>query len=250
MSVDPSAAATFSAATQDVVNGNLAMAILVSLLGGLVSFFSPCILPLVPAYVGYVAGSHQTSPKRVDSVAGVSLFILGFSSVFISTGAAFGYVGNEVLAYQGVISRLMGFFVIVAGVFYAELLPIRQREYRIALSPRLGFVGAPLLGLTFGLGWIPCTGPVLAAVNSLALNEGSAGRGAVLSAAYCAGIGFPFMVASVAFQGAIKFFKKTQKHSRQIKRFGGALLVVTGILLIFGLWQNAASWFQNGAANL
>jgi cytochrome c-type biogenesis protein len=215
-----SAATTF----QHAAGGSLLLAIPVAALAGLVSFLSPCVLPLVPAYLSYVTGLsaadlavEQQRPRVSDGpgtavaveampraqrhggrvLLGSSLFVLGFSSVFILFGAFFGAVGAHLDQHAVFVDRIAGVVAVAMGAAFIGLLPVAQREWRFNRLPTLGIIGAPLVGLAFGVGWTPCTGPTLGVVLGLASdpNTATAGRGALLTTAYCIGLGLPFIVA-------------------------------------------------------
>ncbi|MBT2397029.1 cytochrome c biogenesis CcdA family protein [Streptomyces sp. ISL-100] len=224
-----------------VLSGALILALPIAVAAGLVSFFSPCVLPLVPGYLSYVTGISGTDlaeAKRGRMVVGASLFVLGFTAVFVSTGALFGYFGNTLQEYQQTLSRVLGGLMILMGVFFMGLLPwITQREFRIHKRPTAGLAGAPVLGALFGIGWAPCTGPTLGAVQTLAFNEASAGRGAILTVAYCLGLGVPFVLAAMAFRRALGAFAWVKKHYVWVMRIGGLMMIVTGLLLVTGIWN-------------
>ncbi len=223
-----------------VLEGSLALAVPVAVLAGLVSFLSPCVLPLVPGYLSYVTGMAGTDLDRVRKgrvVAGATLFVLGFTAVFVSFGALFGGLGGLLLAHGDVITRVLGVVTVVLGLAFLGILPGLQREWRVHRRPAVGLAGAPVLGIVFGLGWTPCIGPTLAAVQTLALSSASAGRGALLTAAYCAGLGLPFLAAAVAYRRALAAFGWVRRHSLWVVRLGGVLLVVLGFLLTTGLWD-------------
>ncbi|KPC84188.1 MULTISPECIES: cytochrome c biogenesis CcdA family protein [Streptomyces] len=224
-----------------VFNGALLVALPIALLGGLVSFFSPCVLPLVPGYLSYVTGVSGTDlaqGRRGRTVTGASLFVLGFTAVFVSGGALFGYFGQTLQDYSGILSKVLGVLMILMGVFFMGLMPwMTQREFRIHKRPVTGLAGAPLLGALFGIGWTPCLGPTLSAVSMLAVDQGTAGRGAVLSVAYCIGLGVPFVLAAVAFRKALGAFGWVKRHYAWVMRIGGGMMIVTGILLLTGAWD-------------
>lgn len=231
-----------------VSSGSLWLALPIAFTAGVVAFLSPCVLPLAPGYLSYVTGLTGAelagSRRRGTVLAGSLLFVLGFSVVFISYGVFFGGVGATLLRYTEVISRVLGVFVIALGLAFMGVIPGFQREFRIHRLPRWGVAGAPVLGVLFGLGWTPCIGPTLAAVQTLAFTEASALRGAVLSFAYCLGLGLPFVVLAVAFSrlaGAVSFLRR---HSLVIMRVGGVLLVVVGVLLVTGLWNDLTVWLR------
>ncbi|MEU0334025.1 cytochrome c biogenesis protein CcdA [Streptomyces sp. NPDC006193] len=226
---------------QTVMHGALPVALPIALLAGLVSFFSPCVLPLVPGYLSYVtgvAGTDLAEAGRGRMVAGASLFVLGFSAVFVSTGALFGYFGSHLIEYQGPLSKVLGLLMIVMGVFFMGLLPwFTMREFRFHRRPTGGLVGAPLLGALFGVGWTPCMGPTLSSVNILSLNESSAARGSLLMIVYCLGLGVPFLLTAIAFRKALGAFAWVKRHHVWVMRIGGSMMILTGALLLTGAWS-------------
>lgn len=173
--------AAVTGGNETVFSGALIVALPIALLGGLVSFFSPCVLPLVPGYLSYVtgvSGADLAERRRGRTVAGASLFVLGFTVVFVSGGALFGFFGQTLQEYSGTLSKVLGVLMILMGIFFMGLMPwMTQREFRIHKRPVTGLVGAPLLGALFGIGWTPCLGPTLASVNALAFEQATAGRG-------------------------------------------------------------------------
>jgi cytochrome c-type biogenesis protein len=172
-------------------------------------------------------------------VAGTLLFIAGFSAVFVSYGALFGGLGATLLEHQDVLTRVLGAVVIVLGLGFVGAIPALQREARVHHRPIRGLWGAPLLGVLFGLGWTPCIGPTLAAVQSLAFTEASAARGALLSVAYCVGLGLPFLVVGVAMERGLGAMAWARRHARTIQVIGGACLIVLGLVMVTGLWGTA-----------
>ncbi|MGW1465668.1 cytochrome c biogenesis CcdA family protein [Streptomyces sp. NPDC002308] len=238
---------------ETVVNGALLAAVPIALLGGLVSFFSPCVLPLVPGYLSYVTGISGTdlaNARRGRIVGGASLFVLGFTAVFVSGGALFGYFGGNLQEHSEALQRVLGVLMILMGVFFMGLMPwMTQREFRIHRRPVTGLLGAPLLGALFGIGWTPCLGPTLSAVSMLAFDQGTAERGALLTVAYCLGLGVPFVLAAVAFRKALGAFGWVKRHYAWVMRIGGVMMIATGILLLTGLWatfmQDVQGW-SNG----
>ncbi|MFD5729527.1 cytochrome c biogenesis CcdA family protein [Streptomyces sp. NPDC048567] len=231
-----------------VLNGALLVALPIALLGGLVSFFSPCVLPLVPGYLSYVtgvSGADLAEARRGRMVAGASLFVAGFTAVFVSGGALFGFFGDTLQANSGPLTKVLGVLMILMGVFFMGLMPwMTQREFRIHRKPVTGLVGAPLLGALFGIGWTPCLGPTLSSVSILAMNQGTAGRGAILTVAYCLGLGIPFVLAAVAFRKALGAFGWVKRHYAWVMRIGGGMMIVTGLLLLTGAWGSMMQELQ------
>ena len=266
-----------------VTDGSLWLAALVAALVGLISFASPCCLPLVPGYVGYIAGlagsdvagdaaprgssdSTRTSqptgarvgvatattlPRTAEGgggrgrlLAGSLLFVLGFSAVFVSFGALFGGLGRLLLIWAPVLTRVAGVVTIVMGLAFLGALPWLQRERRLRHRPTGGLAGAPVLGVVFGLGWTPCLGPTLAAVNSLAYAEASALRGAILGLAYCLGLGIPFVALALGARRAVRMSGWARRHARTVMRAGGGLLVLLGVLLLTGWWDALMFWLR------
>jgi cytochrome c-type biogenesis protein len=221
-----------------IANGQFLIAVPIAILAGLVSFASPCILPLVPGYIAYVGGiagsDNKRSRRRV--VGGVSLFILGFATVFIAYGAAFGSLGSWLIRWQDPITRVMGVLLMAMGALFIGALPRFQRSFRLPVSPKVGLAGAPLLGIVFGLGWTPCLGPTLAAISALSLGSATIARGTALAAFYCLGLGIPFLLVALGFQWASGGIGWLKKHIRAINVAGGAALVVIGLLMVSGLW--------------
>ncbi|MEZ0069164.1 cytochrome c-type biogenesis protein [Streptacidiphilus sp. MAP12-20] len=244
-----------------VLHGALLLAIPIALLAGMVSFFSPCVLPLVPGYLSYVTGfsaadlSDAEGRRRGRMALGALLFVLGFTAVFVSFGAFFGYFGNTLAQHQSMITRVSGVLVILMGLAFMGFLPgFTQRELRSHRKPVMGLVGAPFLGVVFGLGWAPCIGPTLAAVNTLSFNEASAGRGALLTVAYCLGLGLPFIVAALAFRRTLSAFSWIKRNNQWVMRIGGAMLVLVGLLLVTGAWDQITTqlkyWFPNNSVGI
>lgn len=232
-----------------VLNGALLLALPLALLAGLVSFFSPCVLPLVPGYLSYVTGvggADLAEARRGRMLGGASLFVLGFTAVFVSTGALFGYFGETLAENKDLISRVLGGLVIVLGLFFMGAIPgLTMREFRFHKKPTAGLVGAPLLGVLFGVGWTPCMGPTLAAVNTLSLDQATAGRGALLTVVFCLGLGLPFIATALAFRKALGAFGWVKKHYAWVMRIGGGMLILTGLLLVTGMWSSIVSDMQS-----
>ncbi|MGA5422834.1 cytochrome c biogenesis CcdA family protein [Streptomyces lavendulocolor] len=237
---------------ETVFSGALLLALPVAVLGGLVSFFSPCVLPLVPGYLSYVTGVTGTDlaeARRGRMAAGAALFVVGFSTVFVSGGALFGYFGWTLQAHRETLTTVLGVLMVLMGVFFLGLMPwFTQREFRFHKRPVSGLAGAPLLGALFGIGWTPCIGPTLASVQALAASEASAGRGALLTVAYCLGLGVPFVLAAVAFRKALGAFSWVKRHYAWVMRTGGGMMILTGLLLLTGAWDTLVQEMQGWSA--
>jgi cytochrome c-type biogenesis protein len=249
-SLDPQTFTTAADVTSTVTSGALLLALPIAVVGGLVSFFSPCVLPLVPGYLSYVTGVTGTDladARRGRMAGGAALFVAGFTVVFVSGGALFGFFGATLQGHQVAISRVLGGLMVLMGLFFMGKMPfLTQREFRFHKRPVSGLSGAPLLGALFGVGWTPCLGPTLSAVQGLAFNQASAGRGAVLTVAYCLGLGVPFVLAAIAFRKALGAFGWVKQHYTWVMRIGGVMMIATGVLLLTGLWaelvQQTQSW--------
>ena len=287
---------TFKDAVSD---GPLLVAMAVSVLAGLISFFSPCVLPLVPGYLSYVAGlagtradtsppesqsvavsvktakpakpaepavsqsvavsvktATEATPRDVETavrrpppprgrmVAGALLFVLGFTVVFTSFGAVFGGLGRVLLDHQRVITIVLGAITILMGLAFLGWIPLLSRQWRSSRLPRAGLAGAPLLGVVFGLGWTPCLGPTLGAINSLAFTEASAARGALLGFTYCLGLGVPFVLTALGAGRALRVSDFARRHAGTVMKVGGVFLVLIGVLLVTGAWDLTMNWLR------
>ncbi len=215
------------------MDGALLVAFPIAIIAGLISFLSPCVLPLVPGYLSYAAGM---SKSRGRVLLGSILFILGFSVLFISYGALFGGLGSKILNHQSVITRVLGVFTIALGQVFMGKFPMMP-TYRPKISTVGGLVGAPLLGFLFGIGWTPCIGPALAAVETLAFEQASAWRGAILSLGYCIGLGIPFILSGLFLDKSERLRKFISKRGNVITNIGGVLMIIIGLLQVFGFWN-------------
>ena len=231
-----------------VTSGSLVLAFPVAAAAGLVSFLSPCVLPLVPGYLSYVTGMSGVdlaTQRRGRLLLGVVLFVLGFTIVFVSAGLAFGGFGALLQRHTMVLTRVLGAITIVLGLAFMGFVPGLQRTVTSSRLPAAGLAGAPLLGMLFGLGWTPCIGPTLAAVQAMAYSEASATRGALLSFAYCLGLGVPFLLSALAYRRALSAFGFVKRHYQAVIRVGGGMLVAIGLLLVTGAWTDLTIKMQS-----
>jgi cytochrome c-type biogenesis protein len=233
--------------SQQAASGSLLLAVPVALLAGLVSFFSPCVIPLLPGYLSYatgLSGADLEQARRGRMLLGSLLFVLGFSVVFVALGTLSGAVGSWLVTWRRELTVMLGVLVIALGLAFAGLVPLLQRDWRVHRVPAVGLAAAPVLGFLFGLGWTPCIGPTLAAITTLSINEATAGRGALLSAIYALGLGLPFVVAGLAYRRALGAFGWVRRHQVWVTRAGGLMLVGVGVLLVTGWWDQAVTWLQ------
>ena len=233
-----------------ILDGSLIAALPVALLAGLVSFASPCVLPLIPGYLGYITGltgADLREQRRGRIFWGVLLFVLGFSLVFVVMSVVLAQLGAFAwFRGQEWIMVVLGILVMVMGVVFLGGLSWFQRDRKIERRPPPGLWGAPVLGMTFGLGWAPCIGPTFAAVQALAYVDGaSTGKAVVLTTAYCLGLGVPFILIALAMRrgmGAMSFFRR---HRLTLQRVGGVVLVLIGLAMATGVWSALVSWIQS-----
>lgn len=242
-----------NAFAQIVQDGSLLIAVPVAILAGLVSFLSPCVLPLVPGYLGYVtglSGADLAEQKRGRMAMGIALFILGFTAVFVLAGVVFSQIAGWMTFKGAWVTQILGIIVILMGVVFMGGFSFMQRDAKIHRKPPAGLWGAPVLGVTFGLGWAPCIGPTLAAVLAMSVGPGAnVGKGALLTFFYCMGLGLPFLFIALGLRrgmGTMQFFRR---HQVAVMRFGGGMLILLGILMATGLWGNWVTqlqdWFTN-----
>jgi cytochrome c-type biogenesis protein len=235
-------------------SGPLVIAVGVAALAGLVSFLSPCILPLVPGYLSYVTGMagadmddalhRPTNSARGRIVLGTSGFIAGFTAVFVLTSVALAGVGRALIQHQRTLQVVVGLVIIVLGLAFLGLVPGAYRELRIQRLPAAGLASAPVLGAVFGLSWIPCVGPTLGAVLSLSAIQGTTGRAVTLTVAYCLGLGLPFLIFGLGFRKLIGLHQAVRRNSMWVTRLGGAMLILVGLALATGAWDAFVTWLK------
>jgi cytochrome c-type biogenesis protein len=233
----------------DLATGSLLVAAFVALAAGFVSFASPCVLPLVPGFLGYVSGLSDESLEsrsRGRLVLGALLFVLGFTAVFLVIAAAVSAVGLAFIEHRSLLMKVGGAIVIVMGILFLGV----GGSYAAQLSwrPRAGFAGAPLLGAAFAVGWSPCTGPTLAAIQAMAapLSAESAtiSRGLLLAGIYALGLGLPFILMAALWERAGRASAWLRRHRRAINVLGGVMLILVGVLMVSGLWESLVTWLQ------
>ena len=238
-------------------SGALWIAIPVAMLAGLVSFLSPCVLPLVPGYLGFLGGAVAPRQPAVTAdaqsrtatrtttrgrlVLGVLLFILGFSLVFVAITALGGVASVFLLEWGELITRILGVVIIVMGLVFLGLFGFAQRELRFHVDSKAGIIGAPLLGIALGIGWAPCLGPTLTAIFALSFNAGDPVRAGFLGLAYSLGLGIPFLLVALGFGWATKAIGFLRRHIRVVNVIGGVLLILLGVLMVTGLWTDIMS---------
>lgn len=248
--------------TDVAISGPLLVAFALALAAGAVSFASPCCLPLVPGYVGYLAGlvgseaptSKPGEPARAGRwrVAGAALlFVAGFTVVFTAGALAVLGLSDLLITNELLLQRLGGIVTIAMGLVFLGFVPALQRDIRVHRTPRGGLAAAPLLGAVYGLGWTPCLGPTLAGVIALASGTqigSTTARGLVLVLAYCAGLGIPFVLIALGTRWAVRTTDWMRRHLRSLQKAGGAMLLVLGGLLLTGLWGEFVAWLRGPIA--
>lgn len=235
-------------------SGTLWLAIPVAMLAGLISFLSPCVLPLVPGYLGFLGGAvsgrpstgsgaqgDQGAPGRRQLVFGVLLFVLGFSIVFVGITALGGVANVFLIRWGDLITRILGAVIVLMGLVFLGFFGFAQREFRFHVDAKYGVIGAPLLGIALGVGWAPCMGPTLAAIFALSFNAGDPVRAGFLGLAYSLGLGIPFLLVALGFGWATKTIGFLRRHIRVVNIIGGVLLIVLGVLMLTGLWTDIMS---------
>jgi cytochrome c-type biogenesis protein len=270
--------------TELVADGSLFVAIPIAILAGLISFLSPCVLPLVPGYLGFIGGavtarpeSRRTAPSApaaamTDSaqaaapaatdvaeppaptrgrlLLGVVLFIAGFTLVFVSVAMLGGTLGQFFIEYADLITRVLGVVIIAMGLVFIGVFGLAQRIARPQVRGNLGLVGAPLLGIALGIGWAPCIGPTLAVILTMAFDSGSAARAATLGLAYSLGLGIPFILLTLGFGWATRSVSFVRRHIRVVNLIGGLLLIVLGVLMVTGVWTRIMAQLQGVFASV
>lgn len=230
-------------------SGSLVVAVPVALLAGLVSFFSPCVIPLLPGYLSYatgLSGADLEHGRRGRMLLGSVLFVLGFSVVFVLWGSLFGSLGQQLTIHKREITVVLGALVILLGLAFVGMVPFLQRDVRVHKVPAVGLAAAPFLGFLFGLGWTPCIGPTLGAILTLTVSDdqATAARGATLAGIYALGLGIPFIVAGLAYRRALGAFAFVRRHQLWVVRAGGLMLVGVGLLMVTGWWDWVVTWVQ------
>ena len=223
-----------------------------ALIAGLVSFLSPCVLPLVPPYLVFLAGTslerladREPEPRvKRETVAAAVLFVLGFATVFVALGASASVIGALIRAYSGPLAIVAGVFIIIMGLHFLGLTPIAllHRQKRLEVAKPVGLWGAYVIGLAFASGWTPCIGPILAAILAVAASEQTVARGAGLLAIYSLGLGIPFIIAAFAVEPFAAFLARFKTYLHRVEQAMGALLVLTGIAFLTGSLNQMSVW--------
>ncbi len=231
--------------------GSLAVAVPVAVIAGLVSFFSPCVIPLLPGYLSYATGlsgadlaAGEAGRRRGRMLAGSLLFVLGFAVVFVFAGTAFGGLAGRLQQWQDTITVVLGAGLVLLGLVFAGVVPWFQREWRIHRVPAVGIGAAPLIGALFAIGWTPCIGPTFGVILNLTYPGGNAARGGLLALCYAIGLGLPFVIAAVAYERTLGALRWVRRHQVWVMRIGGFMLVVVGLLMLTGSWDHLVQWVQ------
>ena len=225
---------------------------LAAFLAGIVSFLSPCVLPLVPPYLVYLAGTSlerlagaEPEPQvKRETILAALLFVAGFSTVFVAFGASASAIGKLVLAYSNELTVVAGLVIIVMGLHFLGLTPIAflMQEKRLAMAKPVGLWGAYVMGLAFAFGWTPCIGPILATILAIAATKATVAKGAGLLALYSAGLGIPFLIAALAIEPFAAFLARFKRHLGVVEKTMGGLLVLTGIAFLAGWVSDVGFW--------
>lgn len=238
--------------TEQAAAGSLGLAVPVALIAGLVSFFSPCVLPLLPGYLSYATGlsgadlaGGEAGNRRGRMVFGSLLFVLGFAVVFVFAGTAFGGFAGRFQQWENTITLVLGFLLIVLGLVFAGMVPWLQRDFRMHKIPAVGLGAAPLIGAMFAIGWTPCIGPTFGVILNLTYADGAtAARGGLLALCYALGLGLPFVLVAVFYNRTIGALRWVRRHQVVVMRTGGFFLVLIGVLMVTGWWDHVVQWAQ------
>lgn len=238
--------------TEQAAAGSLGLAVPVALIAGLVSFFSPCVLPLLPGYLSYATGlsgadlaSGEAGQRRGRMVLGSLLFVLGFAVVFVFAGTAFGGFAGQLQRWENTITLVLGILLIVLGLVFAGVVPWLQRDFRMHKIPAVGLGAAPIIGAMFAIGWTPCIGPTFGVILNLTYADGAtAARGGLLALCYALGLGLPFVVVALFYNRTIGALRWVRRHQVVVMRTGGFFLVAIGILMVTGWWDHIVQWAQ------
>jgi cytochrome c-type biogenesis protein len=229
-----------------VFSGDLLLALPISFLAGLLAFLSPCVIPLIPGYIAYVSGfaitAEPTPADRRRVLVGILGFVIGMGAVFISLSVMFGTLGLLLVPYLDIVLRVSGVLLILLGIIFAGGIPALQRDFLPQWKTRAGVWGSPLLGIVFAIGWVPCVGPTLVAVQTLALSAQDPGRAAILGVAYWLGLALPFVVVALLLGRILPALAWVRRHIKTINLVGGALLILIGVLMVLGIWREFLSW--------
>lgn len=234
------------------LSGSLLLAVPVALIAGLVSFFSPCVIPLLPGYLSYATGlsgadlaSGAAAKHRGRMLAGSLLFVLGFAVVFVFVGTAIGGMSVRFQQWNDELTLALGVMLIALGLVFSGVVPWLQRDFRIHRVPGVGLAAAPLIGALFAIGWTPCIGPTYGVIVNLTYADGgTAARGALLALCYALGLGIPFIVAALAYDRSLRALKWVRQHQVWVMRIGGFFMVALGLIMVTGLWDHVVQWVQ------
>lgn len=238
------------------MSGPLLLAGGLALLAGMISFASPCVVPLVPGYLAYLAalvgadapavGTDEDPKKgRLRVLGAVGLFVLGFTVVFTVVAGGLVWLSDQLLINEDILQRVGGVVMILMAMVFVGLVPKLQRDIRFHRLPRGGLVSAPILGAIFALGWTPCIGPTLSGVLTMAASTGgNSVRGVVLVLVYCAGLGVPFLLIALGARWAVRATGWLRNNGRKVQIFGGVMMFAVGLLLITGLWGEFVAWLK------